>query len=147
MDKDFELMDHTADIQVRVYGRTPEQFYRNALIALFHIMQPIIPSGKIINNRIYCPSLTITRPIVIHSIDPESLLVDFLSEALCLSDIYNEAYLDITIQNLTDKSIKGTLHGIPVEGTMGVEIKAITYHDLNIKKNNNTWYTDIVLDI
>lgn len=145
--KDFESIEHTADIKVRVYGATLEQFFRNALIAMFQVIEPRIAESTVINNRVVCDSLPIHRQITISAIDKESLLVDFLSEALCLSDIHNEAYLDTTIEQVTDTSIKATLHGIEVQGFEVVEIKAVTYHELHIKNINGAWQADIVFDI
>ena len=43
--------------------------------------------------------------------------------------------------------IRATLCGIKVEGFEVVEIKAVTYHELKIKKENDTWQADIVFDI
>lgn len=145
--KDFESIEHTADIKVRVYGATLEQFFRNAVIAMFQVIEPRIAGSTVINGRVVCDSLPIQRHITINALDKESLLVDFLSEALCLSDIYNEAYLDATIERITNTSINATLHGTKVEGFEVVEIKAVTYHELAIKNINGMWQADIVFDI
>lgn len=147
MHKDFESIEHTADIKVRVYGETLPQFFRNAVIAMFQVIKPRIPGCTVINDRIVCKTLPIHREFAITSIDKESVLVDFLSEALCLSDIYNEAYLDATIKLATDTTVTGTLHGIHVQGFEVVEIKAVTYHQLAIKHINGVWQADIVFDI
>lgn len=147
MHKDFESIEHTADIKVRVYGETLPKFFRNAVVAMFQVIKPRIPGCTYINDRIVCDSLPIHHQIEISSIDKESVLVDFLSEALCLSDIYNEAYLDATIESVSDTHIKGTLHGISIKGFEEVEIKAVTYHQLAIKQVNGIWQADIVFDI
>lgn len=145
--KDFEYIAHTADIKVRVYGNTLPEFFRHAVQAMFQVIKPRIPGCTEVNERIICDKLPIQHNVSVSSIDKESVLVDFLSEALYLSDVHNEAYLDATIHDVSDTSINATLHGIPVDGFEVVEIKAVTYHELAITHYNGVWQADIVFDI
>lgn len=145
--KDFESIAHTADIKIRVYGNTLPEFFRHAVIAMFQVIKPRIPGCKEIDERIICDALPIHHRISIVSIDKESVLVDFLSEALYLSDVHNEAYLDATIHQVSDTSLDATLYGREVEGFEVVEIKAVTYHELTITQTDGIWQADIVLDI
>lgn len=144
---DFELIPHTADIQIRVYGSTLEELFCNALVGMFQSVGPEAPGCTTINERLVCPTLDRCHTVQIQAHDTEQLLVDFLSEALCLSDINNEAYLGATIKHLTPTSLEATLHGVAVTKFEVVEIKAVTYHNLNIRHINGVWQTDIVFDI
>lgn len=145
--KDFELIPHTADIKIKVYGKTLEELFKQALIGMFQVVGPKIKECKKINDRIICEVLPEQRVVEIASIDKEALLVDFLSEAVSLSDINDEAYLDVTINKLSDTSLQATLHGVKVQGFDVVEIKAVTYHELDIQCIDGTWQTYIVFDI
>jgi len=147
MYKDFEALSHTADIKIRVYGKTLEELFRNALIGMFQSIGPQAPNCIIRNDCLVCPELPKHHDIQVRSPDRIALLVDFLSEALYLSDVYNEAYLDAIIHELTETDIKATLHGIAVTGFEVVEIKAVTYHQLSIKQVDGMWQTEIVFDI
>jgi len=147
MERDFEYLPHTADIAVRVYGKTLAQLFRNALAGMFQAVRPIVPSCRVENERIVCDKLPIDRVVEVNAIDVESLLVDFLSEALYLSDVYNEAYLDASVSKCDERHVHATLHGVAVEGFEVVEIKAVTYHDLKVKQNEEGWQVDIVFDI
>lgn len=144
---DFEQLPHTADIKIRVYGNTLSELFRNALIGMFQSIVPQAPGCEIKNERLICAELPIIREVQVESIDLEALMVDFLSNALCLSDSYNEAYLNATIHQLSSKYIKATLRGIKITGFEVVEIKAVTYYDLHIKQHDGVWQTDIVFDI
>jgi len=144
---DFEILPHTADIKIRAYGKNKKELFRNALIGMFQSIHPIIAGCKTENNRVVCDALPEHHIIELKASDEESLLVDFLSEVLYLSDVHNEAYLDVTIDELTDTSIKATIHGIAVTGFEVVEIKAVTYHELVIKKDDGGWVAEIVFDI
>jgi SHS2 domain-containing protein len=145
--KDFELIDHTADLQIRVYGETLEGLFHNALCGMFQAIRPQVPGCSIKNDRVICKELSRHHELRIESPDRDALLVDFLSQALYLSDVHNEAYLDVTIHALSDTMIHATIHGTPITGFADVEIKAVTYHDLEIKKVDGLWQADIVFDI
>ncbi|MEX0939950.1 MAG: archease [Candidatus Babeliales bacterium] len=147
MIKDFEIIPHTADLKIRVYGKTLEELFRNAIIGMFQSIGPRAESCFVENDRLICSQLPIERKIELHSIDLDILLVDFLSEALFLSDSYNEAYLDAKIKTLDDKNISAILYGIKINRFEVVEIKAVTFHDLSIKQVNSIWETNIVFDI
>lgn len=147
MAKVFEQLPHTADIKIRVFGNTVEELFKNALIGMFQVVRPIAPGCVRSNDYIVCKTLPIQRPITISSIDTAALLVDFLSEALYLSDIYNEAYLDAKIDELDEKKIRATIYGVQITGFEVVELKAVTYHELRIEQVDGLWQADIVFDI
>jgi SHS2 domain-containing protein len=136
MKKDFEILPHTADLQIRAYGEDLPTLFANALRGMFISIKP-----KPLGND------TTEHPIEVSSHDLESLLVDFLSEALYLSDVYKEAYLDIVIEEMSKTHIKGTLKGIKVEDFVEGEIKAVTHHGLKVEKKGSFWEAEILFDL
>jgi protein archease len=146
MTKDFELVAHTADLQLRVYGDSLPMLFKHALIGMFQAMEPHAAGCSMINERVVCKELPIVREISVSAKSLESLLVDFLSQALSLSDIFNEAYLDCIVHEIDDHHIRAELKGISIE-RVELEIKAVTYNNLAVKKINNHWQADIVFDI
>jgi SHS2 domain-containing protein len=147
MHRDFEVLPHTADIKIRVYGDTLEQLFAHALIGMFQAVGPHAARCTKVGERLICDMLPEKHEIEIHSVDLESLLVDFLSQALYFSDIYNEAYLKADVHQITQTYIKATLHGIKITGFDVVEIKAVTYHELYIKRIDDYWQAQLVFDI
>lgn len=147
MSNDFVIVPHTADLKITVYGDTLNDLFKQALIGMFQSIKPLNEACQKIDNRLVCDSLPITRAVAVSSFEWESLLVDFLSEALYLSDIHNEAYLDTRIDSLEPYHLTAALYGIAIEGFEVVEIKAVTYHDLQIEQKNGLWQTNIVFDI
>lgn len=144
---DFEILPHTADIKIRAYGKNKQELFCNALIGMFQAIHPIVPECSIENDRVVCAVLPKRHEVHIQAHDKESLLVDFLSEALYLSDVHDEAYFDVIFHEYTDTDIKATLCGVGVTGFEVVEIKAVTYHELVIEQHNGIWQADIVFDI
>lgn len=145
--KDFELLPHTADLKIRIYGITLKELFKNAVIGMFQSIGPHAHNCKKEGDRLICKKLPQKRQAEVAATAQDLLLVDFLSEALYFSDIYNEAYLDAEIHELTETVVKATLHGVAVERFDVVEIKAVTYHDLFIKKENDYYVAEVVFDI
>lgn len=136
----YEVLEHVTDLEIRAFGKTKEELFLNMLRGMFESIKPKIKS-KLKNQK-----SKIQREIKIKSTDEQSLLVDFLSEALTLSDINNEAYFEVKFDKLTDKELEGKIFGWPVE-RFGVEIKAVTYHGLYIKKIDKRWEAKVLFDI
>lgn len=147
MEKDFEILSHTADLKIRVYGKTLQEFFRNAVAGMFQSIGPRCAQCTVVNERLVCSTLPRSHDVELSATDLPNLLVDFLSDALYLSDIHNEAYLDATIHHVDETTIKATLHGVLVDRFEVVEIKAVTYHDLRVERIHGVWQADIVFDI
>lgn len=144
---DFELLPHTADIKLRIYGTTLKQLFAHAVIGMFQVIGPQAAGCQKKGDRLVCDRLPIKREIKLEGSDLPTLLVDFLSDALCLSDTYNEAYLDAQIVSVTPKAVHGFLMGTSITGFEHVEIKGVTYHDLRLEKVNGSWEAEVVFDI
>lgn len=145
--KDFEAVAHTADIQIRVYGKTMKELFCNALIGMFQSVGPRSPECETIEDRLVCNDLPYAREITIKAHGYDNLLVDFLSQALTLSDIHDEVYLDVNFETLSDEELRATVYGVRITGFQNVEIKAVTYHKLHVQQLNGYWQTDVVFDI
>jgi len=144
--KQFDILPHTADFKIRVYGKTMSELFINACIGMFSGVGPQSELCTKKNTEVICTDLPKQHEIKITASDREMLLVDFLSEALYLSDVHNEAYLAVDMHVCSDTSLQATLRGVPVS-RFDLEIKAVTYHDLKIKNTDTGWQADIVFDI
>jgi SHS2 domain-containing protein len=145
--KDFEIIPHTADLQIHVYGTTLPELFEHALQGMFQATKPQAQGCHYKDDRLICDTLPIMRDVGINSPDVNALLVDFLSTALYLSDVHNEIYLRMTVTSFTPNSIIADLHGVAISGMQESEIKAVTYHDLAIVQKDGIWQTDIVFDV
>ena len=133
--KKFEILEHKADLKIRVFGKDLRELFLNAIVGMFE------EAGYESEGE------EIKREIKISSLDLPSLLVDFLSEVLYLCEVNKEVYHKVLFKNLTEKELKGILIGKPLK-RMGVHIKAVTYHDLDIhQKEDKTWQATILFDI
>ncbi len=133
----YEILEHKADLKIRVFGKTKEELFQNALLGMNESM-------KFEARR---PEEKTKREIKIKSLDLNALLVDFLSEALYLTQVNKEVYNEVNLKKFTDSEIKGELIGQKVE-RFGEDIKAVTHHNLEVKQNKEgTWEVTILFDI
>ena len=131
--KKFEFFDVTADIGFYAYGNNLNEAFENAGLALFNI---ISKTDNI--NPITSKSFEIT------SEDKVSLLYDFLEELLFLHEI--EFMLFSEFKVMIDK-INATIEGEEINWDKhyrGDEVKAITFHKMNIVEGNAVKLSAIV---
>ncbi|MCD6550001.1 archease [bacterium] len=135
MKKKYEILEHTADLKIKVFGSTKKQLFLNALKAMTFVQDPDLSEESVV------------REIKIKSPDVFFLLVDFLSEILYLIQTKKEAYLSAEFEEFSDIFLKAKLFGKKVK-RFKKDIKGVTYHDLKIKqRENGTWQAIILFDI
>jgi SHS2 domain-containing protein len=122
---------------MRVTGKTLEELFRDALLGMVAAMKPVSSSK---------PSL-VKRPVVVEAPDATSLLIDFLGEALVWTHTKREAYVAVRFRTLTESALEAELEGY-VAGAFGEDIKAVTYHEAEVKRNAaGVWATTIIFDV
>jgi len=137
----YEPLRHTADLAVRIYGKTLEDLFINAAKTIFDITaQPnaaAFASPPILFN--------------IDSNDHEELLVNWLNEILFY--FYTEKIIctSFKVTNLTKKhlEIKTETKKITAQSNfIKTEIKSVTFHNVEIEKEHLGGYkVDLILDI
>lgn len=137
----IKFLRHTADIKMRVTARDLPELFGEAVKGMLGIMSrrfgrdPDFTSG----NYEY-------RQINIKSSDLTSLLIDFLSEVLAQSDINDEIYETVKFKKLTETEADAELVGRPVK-SKALEIKAVTYHQSEVKRTKRGYEATIIFDI
>lgn len=145
--QEYELVPHTADLKMYAYGTTFEELFRNALRGMFASIKPQSRLITYEHDVAHIAKYTAERHVVVRSTDREALLIDFLSDCLYLADIHNEAYFDATFKELSETEVDATIFGVGVTGFEVVEIKAVTYHDLQLELIDGQWRATLVFDI
>lgn len=147
MNKAYEIVPHTADLKIYAYGITLEELFKNALKGMFSSIKPRSTHIRYTDDEPHITSYTSKKKVVIHAPERELLLVDFLSEALYLSDVNNEAYFDAQFTVFSDTELEAVIFGVSITGFEVVEIKAVTYHEIAFEQNDGIWRATIVFDI
>ncbi len=135
--KKFKILSHTADLKIRVFGKDKKEVFKNALIGMF----------KGARYERESKSQESEVKVEIKSQDLASLLVDFLSEVLYLSEVKHEVYYDIRFKKFFNKGLEGILLGKKLK-RIGTQVKGVTYHDLDIhQREDGTWQATILFDV
>lgn len=147
--KQYEILEHKGDFKIRVFGKTKQELFLNALLGMESGLRPEIDfrNQQYLDARLRRAGIGKSRHIKIKSQDSNALLVDFLSEALYLIQTNKEVYNKADFKKFSDTELEADLFGQKVE-IFGEDIKAVTYHGLNIRQDNSgIWQTEILFDI
>jgi SHS2 domain-containing protein len=130
----YELIDHTADIGIRVRAPSTEGLFEEAAYALAEIMGGCSAQGG--------------EEVMVESqgIDRVDLLVRWLQEILYLTVVKGFRLKAATIQRLTETLALGVIQGTFTGEPLTTEIKAVTYHNLDIACIDNVFMATIILD-
>lgn len=132
----YKFLEHTADIKFQAYGKTLSEVYENSLLALCNTMS----SKKVVSK---CK-----RKIKIKGSDLENLLYLFLEEFLFLID--SEGIFLSKVEKIKVDSKNFSIEADVFFGKvprLGIHVKAITYNEMFVKKENSKWISQVVLDI
>ncbi len=139
MEKPFEIIDHTADIGIIVYGMDVKELFSNAALALFSLItQPEGIQGKLHLN------------LRVSSERTDTLLVAWLNELIYFFDAKHLLFNQFDIVNLTDGELTATCHGEnfdPKRHEIKIGVKAATYHGLKLDKSSEGYRAQVILDI
>lgn len=135
----IQFLPHTADVSIQVEADTLEELY----LASLHGMNRILKEG-------FCerkPPVKVEREVSIRSVDPTTLLIDFLSSVLTHTYLDRALFCLLDIRTLDDHSIQAVVKGSRVD-FFEDDIKAVTYHNAElIQTEKGKWETAIVFDI
>ena len=139
MTADYELIDHTADLGIRFASPTLDGLFEVAAAALSDLL---FGESTI--------ALDQTEQVRVKAENTEELLVELLRELLYLWGVgklaFSEAHVKISGETSLVAEVRGETFD-PQRHAVENEIKAITYHQLEVKKVNDTWHAQVILDI
>jgi SHS2 domain-containing protein len=136
--KDYEILEHTADIGIRVRGNSLSELFWKAIHATVDLL-----SGGIEIQPLMEKDFSIKEENV------EMALVGVLEEIIYFFE--NKLFLpsDCSVsieEDLYKINLKGNI--VSPEGIKeGTDIKAVTYHKLEIKKVDDKYEATVIFDI
>jgi SHS2 domain-containing protein len=136
---DFEFLDHTADLGIVVRAESLPGLFQAAARAMLHIMV----KGPVDEKPSHA-ELTVTGT------DLEDLLVRWLGEILYLFEGEHQIVTRIDIQTLSATRLDTILQTIPYNPARHEilsEIKAVTYHQVEVAPKAGRWEARIIFDM
>jgi SHS2 domain-containing protein len=130
--KRFEFQEHTADERVIAYGSTLEEAFENAALALFEVMTDTATIDHVIHDSFQ-----------IEGFDEPALLYSWLETFIVEFDVNLKVYskFHVKITKIGEQyHLTGQAWGETFQATKHPsrsEVKAITYHEMEINKNKH----------
>jgi SHS2 domain-containing protein len=139
VEKDFEVIAHTADIGMIAYGTDMKQAFANAAQGLFSLITEL-DTIKEKEQR----NIEVTAP------DREALLVNWLNELIYLFEAKEMLFSRFDITSLTDTELRASGYGEKIDlakHKLKTQVKAATYHMLKIEQNEGGWKAQVIFDV
>lgn len=142
-EKKFEFPDiTTSDSAFTAYGKSLNDVFCNAALALFET----ITNTKEVEVKE-------KRKVEVSGYDLKSLMYSWLSELLFISSsehfVFSKFEVDIKKEG-ENFLLNGECSGEKIDmkkHEIKTEVKAITYHKMEIKEEDNRWKAQIIVDI
>ncbi|MBU1912913.1 MAG: archease [Candidatus Omnitrophica bacterium] len=141
--KPFELIEHTADVGIKVRGSTLTELFENAARGMFCVIagEGYKAQGSKVEKKI---------EIYKNRDNYEEILVSWLSELLYIFNREKIYFNDFRILSLNDSGLKAEASGINIDlyqSNIYTEIKAVTFHNLKIEEDVDGFSCTIIFDV
>jgi SHS2 domain-containing protein len=134
----YELIDHTADVGIRVTAASPATLFETAALALTELMT---------DTATIEPRLERTMELQEESLD--LLLVCWLQEILYLVDTEGLVFSVFEVR-IEGGKLQATLRGEPFNPEVHPrksDVKAVTYHHLEVTTHGDGWEARFIVDM
>ena len=135
----YTQIEHTADLRIRIHGEDLRELFRNAARSLIDIMLPDTTG-----------TTRIVTEITIDSEDLADLMVRWLGEILYLFEGEGVVATRFDIHELEPKRLRSTVRGIPFDPESHeilTDIKAVTYHEIEVAPRGDEWQAEVTFDV
>jgi SHS2 domain-containing protein len=138
MEREYEIIDHTADVGIKAFGMDLERAFANAARAMFSLITDLDSIRE-----------TLYRDVKVSAPDREVLLVEWLNELIYLFDVEQVLFKKFDINLVKENQLKARCYGEKVDRSrheIKMGIKSATYHMLKVDKNSE-YRVQVLLDI
>lgn len=135
MERDFEEIEHTADVALHVWGKDLKELFVNAARGMAWLLadpETVEPTVEI--------------ALDLEGFDAETLLVTWLGELLYYNETDHLVFTEFDLDEVTPTHLRGTARGgVPAE--IRRHIKAVTFHEMDIRSTDRGLETTLVFDV
>jgi SHS2 domain-containing protein len=139
MQSTYHILDHTADLRIRITGANLSDLFKNAGLALFDL---IADTARVEADAVI--------EFTVGGSDSADLLVNYLREMLFLWTGEEQLVKTIEILGITNTavSVRATVGRYqPDRHQIIHEIKAVTYHQVDVSRTEQGWQARVIFDI
>ncbi|HIJ74094.1 MAG TPA: archease [Candidatus Hydrogenedentes bacterium] len=133
----FRFLEHTADLRVECRAESLADLLETAALALYAVAFHRRRQGT-----------NVERHIDLAADTREQLLVRWLQELIFLMDVERFAATVFDIGTANETALAATLRGYQYEpADRAEEVKAATYHELEVKKDAEGYVARLIFDL
>jgi SHS2 domain-containing protein len=137
--KRYEILDHTADAGLIVYGETLASLFENAGEGFFNLITDLERVRSRVERRIELGGESLER-----------LMVDWLTELLFLHEVELLLFKEFSVESVGVDGLRAVVKGEPFrEGThvINTEVKAVTHHQIRVRQDQGGWRAQVIFDL
>jgi SHS2 domain-containing protein len=139
----FHEIDHTGDIGIQVTAPTLPQLFERAALGMFRLLTDL--------DSVHTSEST---QIAVDGRDLEALMVRWLSELNYRHTVDNVLYGTFEVDSIheteDERVLSATVRGEAIDPdrhTVYTEIKAITFHGLDVHETDGGWAVQVIFDM
>ncbi|HET6489476.1 MAG TPA: archease [Syntrophales bacterium] len=137
--KPYHTFDHTADLGLVIIGPSEASLFANAALAVFDIITDL---ARVETRE--------TRRVSVEGDGREDLLVNFLREVLYLYNGERWLLKELRVLRISEKGLEAEARGEPFDvqkHEICKEIKAVTYHQAQVRQTPAGWTARVIFDV
>ncbi len=131
----IEEIEHTADWAIHVRGRDLAELFTRAAQGMYALVTDLAGVRPLVE-----------RKVTLESFDAETLLVDWLSELLWYTESEGLVFSRFEVHEIMPTRLQATVRG-EVVSDLEKQIKAVTFHNLAIRRTGEGYEVTIVFDV
>lgn len=134
----FREIDHSGDVGIEATGADFATLLANVTRGLFALQY----RGRVGN--------AVERTIEVSSQSQADVVVDWLSEVIAVSGTRGELYSDVEVREASDGGARGVLRGERFDEERHeprFDVKAVTYHELDVTHDDRGWRARVIFDL
>jgi SHS2 domain-containing protein len=135
----FEILEHPADVGFLAHGRSLEELFANAALAMMSLGWEL----DAVEERE-------SREIEATGEDTETLLYDWLSAILAVADAERMVFRRFEVSELGEGRARGVAWGEPFDNSRHqalTYIKAVTFHQFEVRETGQGWTARVYVDV
>jgi SHS2 domain-containing protein len=143
MEKKFEFLEHTADVYIVAHGKSMEEAFENAALGMFEVMTNTVNVDPVKEER-----------LEVEADDEYELLYNWLEALLVKFEVEGMLYSKFKVSQINELAdrfrLKASVWGEPFNAqkhSQKVAVKAVTYHRMEIIKEQEKVTLMFILDI
>ncbi len=135
----YRLLDHTADLGVEIVGRTPADLFLNAALALSELLWA--------PETVHAQR---TRTVEAAGHDWADLMVNWMRELLYLWNGEQQLWGDVRIERIAATRLRARVEVEDYDADRHAthhDIKAVTYHAIEVAPTAEGWRGTVIFDV